>query len=302
MNISEEQHIKLLRFLEGKMNLDEINLLKKELSENTHLKFHLDLLISLEVSSLSENNEGKGGKVTYSSYFIRAIAASIVLIISISIITFYNDHNKSNTKFSIKKDTNKQNQDSITKTAQERNINRTKNNSSVDSTHNNALHKTKKKNVAIPPSEFLSDFDNLLKKDTVLLDIPAQIEKMAIDYKNGNYYDVQNFELNTIKPVRSLAAGSKDKKEIIATGLYLKGISYVETKNYDSAITCLENSKKDIKNNEFKTKCNWYLALLYTRNNETNKAIPLFKFIINSSADSYKKQSVEILKSIQNRR
>ncbi len=294
MNISEEQHIKLLRFLEGKMNLDEINLLKKELSENTHLKFHLDLLIALETSSLPENIISHKNKILQLSYFNRAIAATIALLISITILIQNASHNNSSKSISIIKDFDSSPKDSLT-------IKDNRNEgipSPVDSLINKTPQQPHKKTITITPSEFASDFNNLYMKDSLLYDIPKQIELIANEYKNSNYEEVQNFNLDSIKITRTRSVGQKDKKEIVAIGLYIKGLSYIEMKNFEAAITYLENAKKNLKDIDFKAKCDWYLALLYFRNRETNLSISLLREINKSNSHLYKKECNELINFI----
>ena len=90
------------------------------------------------------------------------------------------------------------------------------------------------------------------------------------------------------------------KQNILQLGHYYKGLAYIETNDNKQAIENLQWVIDSAQSPQLKIKAQWYLALIYLKENNTKKALPLLSSLSkNSNAVQYHKQANEILEMLK---
>ncbi|MGH2562974.1 MAG: tetratricopeptide repeat protein, partial [Ginsengibacter sp.] len=78
-----------------------------------------------------------------------------------------------------------------------------------------------------------------------------------------------------------------------------KSLSYIETNDNKQAIQNLRWVIDSAQSRQLKIKAQWYLALLYLKENNTEKALPLLSSLSKNSIElQYRKHADEILKAL----
>ena len=112
----------------------------------------------------------------------------------------------------------------------------------------------------------------------------------TIEYRAFVAYEAQDYykAINLFNSVKT-----PDEAYII----YYKGLCFLALEKSDEAIALLSEvaTKQglDGKSADFKEKANWYLAMAYLKNNETEKAISRLSLIINNPSSNFKKQEAQ---------
>ncbi len=89
-------------------------------------------------------------------------------------------------------------------------------------------------------------------------------------------------------------------KDAFSDGLHYKGPSYIETNENKMAVENFKWVIDSAQNQQLKIKAKWYLALVYLKENNTEKALPLLSSISKNTYEvQYHKQANEILETLK---
>lgn len=169
--------------------------------------------------------------------------------------------------------------------------------------NNNALKTTPADTIQnINPQTQKVDFAALFKKyyakDTAKPEMPELLAMIPENYKKGDY-SFRKMNLDNIPNTRGSSKDINSKQNILQLGHYYKGLSYIETNDQKKANENLQWVINNATNEKIKTKAQWYLALIFLKNDENQKAMPLlFSLSKNSKASPYNKKSQGILQAI----
>ena len=135
-------------------------------------------------------------------------------------------------------------------------------------------------------------------KDTARPVMPDLLAMVPADYKKGDY----SFrEINLNRPLtRGSSNDINSRQNILQLGHYYKGLSYIETNNNGEAIENLQWVIDSALSRQLKIKAQWYMALIYLKEGNTKKAMPLLSSLSkNSKAISYNKHTGKILETLK---
>lgn len=142
-------------------------------------------------------------------------------------------------------------------------------------------------------------FKKYYKREEVPAQIPEQLADALNDYSAKDYVTIQQIDLENLPKSRGAEAveGPQYVKEI---GTYFKGLSYIETANYQQAISYLQRLADNATNSQLKGSAQWYLALSYLKINHTGKAVSLLTAVSNNvNAVPFKRDAEEILVALK---
>ena len=129
--------------------------------------------------------------------------------------------------------------------------------------------------------------------------MPDVLAMVPGNYKRGDY-SFQQLDLNKQPHVRGLTEDINSSKNVLQLGHYYKGLSYIETNNNKQAIENLQWVIDSAQNHQLKIKAQWYLALVYLKESNSKKLIPLLSSLSsNSKATPYNRQAGEILEELK---
>jgi len=112
----------------------------------------------------------------------------------------------------------------------------------------------------------------------------------TIEYRAFVAYEAQDYykAINLFNSVKT-----PDEAYII----YYKGLCFLALEKSDEAIALLSEVATqpalDSETADFREKANWYLAMAYLKNNETEKAISRLSLITNNPSSNFKKQEAQ---------
>ncbi len=145
------------------------------------------------------------------------------------------------------------------------------------------------KNLYYPSNEVIYQDYFQVDRNTVQPVVRGESLK-TIEYRAFVAYEAQDYykAINLFNSVKT-----PDEAYII----YYKGLCFLALEKSDEAITLLsEVATKpglDGKSADFREKANWYLAMAYLKNNETEKAISRLSLITNNPSSNFKKQEAQ---------
>lgn len=264
-----------MRFLDGAMNLKEMDAFEKELSANAEMRNQLNFEQSLRdsfgfgnIKSLpdikfeKENTElsKTRGKLTGMRKWWTIGAAVITGLILFTI-------------FEQKK----------TKTTEVADV------KVADTLQKPITPPVSTINVPVQDSDEHIDLQDLFKKyfrkDALPEHYPLFLAEALMDYESGNYKTLQKLNLNDLPQTRSV--GEADSKEnILRLGHYYKGLAFLQTNNTRDAIENLHWVISNQQDKALRTKAQWFLALAYLKENNSEKAAELCRSIVNNNDSS----------------
>jgi hypothetical protein len=151
----------------------------------------------------------------------------------------------------------------------------------------------------IPKINFAALFKKYYAKDLASPQMPDVLAMVPDNYKNDDY-SFQQIILDNQPHVRGSAKDINSPQNILQLGHYYKGLSFIETSNNKQAIENLQWVIDSAQNHQLKIKAQWYLALVYLKESNTKKLIPLLSSLsTNSKAIPYNRQAREILEAIK---
>jgi hypothetical protein len=132
-------------------------------------------------------------------------------------------------------------------------------------------------------------------KDISYSSMPDLLAMVPDKYKKGDY-SFQDINLDKQPVTRGSSNDINSKENILQSGHYYKGLSYIETNNDKEAIQNLKWVIDSAISRRLKIKAQWYLALIYLKNGNTKNTIPLLTALsTNAEAIPYNKKAHNIL-------
>jgi predicted negative regulator of RcsB-dependent stress response len=158
------------------------------------------------------------------------------------------------------------------------------------------------KNIApeIKKLDGYASFKKYYAKDMSDQPMPELLAMVSSDYQKGNYSYSETINLANVPNTRGSSADINSKQNILQLGHYYKGLSYIETNENRQAIENLQWVIDSAQSTQLKIKAQWYLALIYLKQNNTKRAVPLLSSLSkNSNEVQYHKQAAEILETLK---
>ncbi|MEO8764975.1 MAG: hypothetical protein ABI416_11835 [Ginsengibacter sp.] len=153
------------------------------------------------------------------------------------------------------------------------------------------------KNVPSPkPKVYLAAlFKKYYTKDISHRVMPDVLSMVPGNYQKGDY-SFRDIDLGKQHTFRGPANDINSPQNILQLGHYYKGLSFIETNNKKEAIENLQWVIDSARSQPLKITARWYLALVYLKEGNTKKLIPLLSFLsTNAKAIPYNRQAQEIL-------
>ncbi len=311
MNIPEEKFERLMRFLDGEMNLDEIVAFEKELKVDKELREQMGFQIQLQ--QINTKEEGKTGnenlrslldkakneflqnkeqttgseknkhtaisnkKVGYSYWLAAATVAALAFIASLFYYT--GKQNNSNTASHDRKDTAIINHFPSSAVI-------------VPDTANNKIT-----NVDSVQIKLIASLTKMYYRREGMIDnVPEVMQQPVEAYVSGNNTPIQKFDINTIPKTR----GTDDHARINEVDHYYKAVSFIETAEYDKAFFNLQWVIEKSTDESLRVKATWYKAIVYLKEGKITEAENLLKGIVDDKKENiYSKKAREIIEKLK---
>jgi len=297
MAITTAQYEIISRFLDGAMDMEDMDAFEAELLTNPEMRKQLDFELfvkdglafnsNLRVKSgpvVPENQPSPGSQKkttqpkTLSIRVWLATGAAAAIILALSILFLVNRPTK---EYKPVATSTTQAPDSIIKGEQ------------ATITGIPVKDSTGKKDEA-------ALFNRFYRKDKLPETYPIFLADAFTRYEAGDYTALQQLNLSGIPETRGSDA-LKDKEQILQLAHYYKGISYLETGNTAKAILHFDWVLKNKPARELLTKTEWYLALACLQEHEQGKAKELLKKVLgNSRQNKFSKDAKALLSVLEN--
>ncbi len=155
-------------------------------------------------------------------------------------------------------------------------------------------------NPEAPGVDAIALFKKYYTKDTAHPSMPDLLAAVPEQYQKGNYSYTDEINFGNVPNTRGSSADINSKQNILQLGHYYKGISYIETNDNKKAVENLKWVIDSAQNPQLETKAQWYLALIYLKENNAKKALPLLSSLSkNSNEIQYHKKAAEVLKDLK---
>lgn len=285
MSITNEQYERIVRFLDGEMELEEMEAFEDELNSHPEMRAQLDFEQSVRdsfawqhVSTVTdiEMVEAARGRTQNIPRMLKWVAAGAAVITALVLTAVF-----------WQKPVGKQEQTVVTTTDQ------------VEKKPVNPEPEAKPDaptpDVINTSVDLLSLFKQYFKKDSLPDEYPIFLAEAFTDYESGHYKTLQQLDLKNIPETRS----GNTKENILALGHYYKGLAFLQTGNSKNAIINLDWVVNQ-PDQALQTKAEWYLALAYLQENNKEKAIELCRRIVSRKTDPMAKNAKKLLNSLQN--
>jgi hypothetical protein len=177
--------------------------------------------------------------------------------------------------------------------------------SAKKSTNNDLTNITPKDSIKNINSEIgkfngSASFKKYYAKDMSNQPMPELLAMVPSNYQKGNYSYSETINLANVLNTRGSSADINSKQNILQLGHYYKGLSYIETNDDKKAFENLQWVIDSAQSPQLKIKAQWYLALIYLKQNNTTRAMPLLSSLSkNSNEVQYKKHAAEILETLK---
>lgn len=143
-------------------------------------------------------------------------------------------------------------------------------------------------------------FKKYYAKDMGNPPMPDLLAMIPADYQKGNYSYSERLDLRDVPNTRGSSNDRNSKQNILQLGHYYKGLSYIETKDNKKAGENLKWVIDSAQNSQLKTKAQWYLALIYLKENNAKKAVQVLSSLSkNYNEVQYHKQATAVLENIK---
>jgi tetratricopeptide (TPR) repeat protein len=158
----------------------------------------------------------------------------------------------------------------------------------------------KKVNPEIKKVDGITLFKKYYAKDKSNPPMPELLVMVPKDYQKGDYAYDEKIDLERLPNTRGSSNDINSKQNILQFGHYYKGLSYIEKKDNKEAIENLQWVIDSSQNQQLKIKAKWYLTLVYLKENNLKKALPLLSSLSeNTNELQYHKQATEILETLR---
>jgi tetratricopeptide (TPR) repeat protein len=146
----------------------------------------------------------------------------------------------------------------------------------------------------------IASFKKYYAKDDANPPMPELLAMVPANYHKGDYSYNEGLDLRNVPNTRGSSMDLNSRQNILQLGHYYKGLSYIETNDNQKAIGNLQWVIDSAQSRQLKIKAQWYLALVYLKENNIKKALPLFSSLSKKSDDvQYRKQAAEILETLK---
>ena len=146
----------------------------------------------------------------------------------------------------------------------------------------------------------IASFKKYYAKDMSNQPMPELLAMVPSNYQKGNYSYSETINLANVLNTRGSSADINSKQNILQLGHYYKGLSYIETNDDKKAFENLQWVIDSAQSPQLKIKAQWYLALIYLKQNNTTRAMSLLSSLSkNSNEVQYKKHAAEILETLK---
>ncbi|MBX2925682.1 MAG: tetratricopeptide repeat protein [Chitinophagaceae bacterium] len=278
MNITNEQYQKIIRFLDADMEQDEMDAFEKELASHPEMRKQLDFEQSLRDEFMLQGidhlpgtvaaNESlpvsaTPGKITRMQKWI-AIGAAVVT--AVTLLTIFWQKPGKNPDVADRKHLDAIDTAQKTANSPETAVTALTENSSGD-------------------IDLALLFKQYFKKDALPENYPLYLAEAFTDYEAGNYTTLQKLNLNDLPQTRGVSE-TDSKENILQLGHYYKGLAFLQTGNTRDAITNLYWVLNNQPGKALQAKAQWYLALAYLKENNSEKATELCRSIVNNKENN----------------
>ena len=120
-----------------------------------------------------------------------------------------------------------------------------------------------------------ASFKKYYAKDLSNPPMPELLAMVSSNYQKGNYSYSERLDLRNVPNTRGASNDINSKQNILQFGHYYKGLSYIETDEDKKAFENLQWVIDSAQSPQLKIKAQWYLALIYLKENNTEKALSL---------------------------
>lgn len=146
----------------------------------------------------------------------------------------------------------------------------------------------------------VASFKKYYAKDDANPPMPELLAMVPANYRKGDYSYNERLDLRNIPNTRGSTMDLNSRQNILELGHYYKGLSYIETNNNQRAVGNLQWVIDSAQNRQLKIKAQWYLGLVYLKQSNIKKALPLFSSLSGNSGDvEYRKRATEILETLK---
>ncbi|MFT4016189.1 MAG: tetratricopeptide repeat protein [Agriterribacter sp.] len=272
MNITTEQYQKIMRFLNTEMDDAEMDAFEKELNANPEMRSQLDFEQSVRDSFALRNITVLPGielvdnsaKINVPFRGVKQLRVWVAISAAVvSVIVFLSIFFKKTEKNTVTAAT-----DTID-TAQQSTI----------PPQVMVAEPVQKDSVEV--IDLVGLFKQYFKKDTLPEHYPLFLAEALIDYESGNYKALQQLNLKDLPQTRG-ADETGNRKSILQLGYYYKGLAFLQTGNTNEAIVNLKWVLNNQPDKNLRARAQWYLALIYLKENNGEKAAELCRSIINN--------------------
>jgi hypothetical protein len=264
MMITEEEYMKLCKFLDAGMSIEEMNNFEQELNNNPKLREQLNFEQGVREALFNNNDIIELPQTKYSflatPIFKVAIAASFIGIITTTYFLF-----------------KPKNSVTITKQNKPSNIINSKN------------------DTAINAKEL---FTSYYKKDNLPNEIPLVLASALSDYKQNQYEKILAFNEDNIPETRGVNDAINSKENIKTLVKYYKAIAYIEEVQYNKAIPFLNQILEQHHSIKLRQSAEWYLALSYL-NIEVKQTKSYLQAIIKNPSHLYYTKAKTLLQELK---
>ncbi len=322
MELTEEQYERIQKYADGDMNPEEQEAFLHEVNGNIEMQNSLDLELAIREHLFSSNQNtaaiteqkqynrfddpdyirsliNKSGveyqqkknietrpesllnkaPVSFKLWPSIAVAASVILVVSVLLWLF--STNSSLPIADKPEDSVLQKKDSV----------------------NNKEGKDSLKIITMPEKQinYARLYNNAYKRDDAPAEVPQLLADAMLDYEDGDYRKLQNYNLNNFPRTRGEpVSDQKSQQSVRELGHYYKGISFMETKGEAKAITNLNWVIDSAYNPQLRGKAQWYLALLNVRKGNKKDAIDLLEAVAaNNKIKPYNSKAIKLLQLLK---
>lgn len=157
----------------------------------------------------------------------------------------------------------------------------------------------KKINPIIKKFDGRASFKKYYAKDRSNPPMPELLAMVPADYLKGDY-SFREIDLGKVANTRGASNDLNSKQNILQLAHYYKGLSYIETKDNETAIENLRWVIDSAHSPQLKIRAQWYLALIYLNEDNLLKAMPLLLVLSkNPNEDSYRTRATGLLGTLK---
>lgn len=136
-------------------------------------------------------------------------------------------------------------------------------------------------------------------KDAIPQAPPQMLSQALAGYEQNDYSRLQQYDLQNLPNIKGV---DNQKQETLELGYYYKGISYMITNEDQKAVPCFRWVIDSASGEEVKRKARWYLALTYVKaGDKTNALLWLDALIADPPAGDFRDRAVAVAGKLRKR-